>query len=174
MSTARDWLSWGAARLGWPGLLGLGLLAGAMAVCLTLVHPMEAETRTLHERAQVLAQRPAEANQPVAVRDWREDLPAGHQAYARLQALFAAAEAAGLSLDEGSYRTQADANTGITRLLINLPVSGDYLAVRAFLAQALNQDPALALEGLRLSREVMAETELVADLRFALYLGARP
>lgn len=178
MSGLRDWLAWGAARLGWPGLLGLALLAGAVAVHLAVVKPTDGEVGRLNDQARALAQRDMSVAPPVRVGDWRTQLPADHQAYGRLTRLFQAAEAAGLVLDEGSYRTQFEGQSqdkmGIGRLVISLPVSGDYLAVRGFLAQALNQDPAIALENIRLSREAMGETELVADLRFALYLGGRP
>lgn len=180
MNSPRDWLAWGAARLGWPGLLGLALATGAVAVRLAVVGPLDGEVARLQAQARDLAQTAArrQAAASVRVRDWRADLPADHQAYGRLTRLFRAAEDAGLTLDEGSYRTQFEApspgQAGLGRLVIGLPVSGGYPAVRAFLASALNQDPALALENIRLSREVMSETELVADLRFALYLGGRP
>lgn len=180
MSRARDWLLWGGARLGWPGLTGLALMAGAVALCLAMVRPMEDETARLQDRAQALSRQLAQrdAAAPVRGRDWREDLPADHEAYGRLTRLFEAAEEAGLALDEGSYRTQVEGadrdQAGLSRLVIRLPVSGDYTAVRGFLAQALNQDPAVSLENVRFTREAMGETELEADLRFALYLGGRP
>lgn len=166
-----DWLAWGTARLGWPGLLGLALILGAAGICQTLVRPMEGEAAALADQARALARH--QATPVVAVRDWRADLPADHEAHGRLTRLFQAAESVGLALDEGSYRTQHDAPAGLGRLVIGLPVSGGYLAVRDFLAEALNQDPALALEHLRLSRETMGETELKAELRFALYLEGR-
>lgn len=169
---AMDWLAWGAARLGWPGLLGLGLLVAAVGLCQTLVRSMERETAVLTLRAQSMAQSQAAFAAPP--RDWRTDLPADHEVYGRLSRLFQAAESAGLTLDEGSYRTQLDVSAGLGRLVIGLPVGGTYPAVRGFLAGALNHDPALALEHLRLSREAMDETGLEAKLRFALILGERP
>lgn len=175
LARAMDWLAWSAARLGWPGLLGLALMLGAVGVSQVLVRPMEQESAALADRARSLAQRRAAPVAAVAaVRDWRADLPADHEAYGRLTRLFRAAETAGLALNEGSYRTQFDGTAGLGRLVISLPVSGGYPAVRGFLAEALNRDPALALEHLRLSREAMDETELAADLRFALALGSRP
>lgn len=182
MSRLQDWLSWGAARLGWPGLLGLVALAGGLSVCLAVVRPMDAEVTRLQHEARALTQQQARGDAtlapPVQVKDWRADLPSDHQAYGRLTRLFQAAEEAGLALDEGSYRTQFESaskgQAGLGRLVISLPVSGSYPAVRGFLARALNQDPAIALENLRLTREAMSETELMAELRFALYLGGRP
>lgn len=177
MTRVNDWLAWSGARLGWPGLMGLAMLAGGVTICLGVVRPMDHETARLQDKARLLAQRHAPDAAPVRLRDWRADLPADHQAYARLSHLFQAAEAAGLALDEGSYRTQFDQATGqagLGRLVVSLPVSGEYPAVRGFLAQALNQDKAIALENVRLSREHMGEAEVTADMRFALYLGRRP
>lgn len=178
MSRLTDWIAWGAGRLGWPGLSGLALVAGAVATCVLVVRPMDAQVTRLEGQSRLLAEQRARSDvaamvaQPV--RDWRADLPTDHQAYGRLTRLFQAAKEAGLALDEGSYRTQMESQSGLGRLVISLPVSGDYTAVRGFLAQALNQDTAMALESLRFSREDMADTELLADMRFALYLGGRP
>jgi hypothetical protein len=52
-----------------------------------------------------------------------------------------------------------------------LPVTGDYPAVRAFVAEALEREPSLALDGMRLVRESMDLGEIEAELRFTLYLG---
>lgn len=168
-----DWLAWGAARLGWPGLLGLALLGASLALCQVGVHPLEAEAIRLETQAAVRARQPAPA-QGAPLPDWRTLLPADDQAYVRLAGLFKAAHAAGLALDEGNYRTQAETRSGLVRRVVTLPVSGSYPALREFLAEALNQDEALALEGLRLSRDSLENPELQAELRFAFYLGDRP
>ena len=174
MSRLQDWLAWGASRLGWPGLTGLALLVAGVATCGALVHPMEEEATGLEARALELARKPQTEAMPAALKDWREVLPRDLQAYGRLTQLFQAAHEAGLELDEGSYRTQSDTEAGITRLVIKLPVTGNYPSIRSFMGLALNQDTALALETLRLTRDLMSETELSADLGFALYLGGQP
>jgi len=178
----QDWLAWAAARLGWPGLTGLALLAVSLAACLLVVAPMETEALGLAQEAQTLAQRQARSQAAVqaqnahsaALQDWRTQLPGSHVAYERLTRLFQAAESAGLALDEGSYRTQVETRAGLTRLLVTLPVAGTYPDLRRFLAQALNQDAALALEGLRFTRDTPETPNLEAELRFAFYLGNAP
>lgn len=171
----QDWLAWGLARLGWPGWAGAGLLLAAGFMLISGVVPMEQEAARLSQRADRLALRPPVAPKAERVRDWREDLPSDQEGYARLARLFGAASRAGLNLAEGSYREVRDAKLGLTRLSITLPVAGSYGAIRGFMAQALNQEPALALESLRISRDAIANTELNADLRFTLYLTtARP
>jgi hypothetical protein len=174
MSFPAAWLAWAMARLGRPGLAGLVLLCLALIAHLGLVVPWQAELAATRARAERLASRPKSLAQPVAMRDWRADLPAGHAGHAHLARLFAAAEAAGLKLEEGRYREVKDAQSGLTRLTATLPTRGSYKAIRAFLARALAQEPALALESLSLSREKIGDTEIQGSLSFVLFLGARP
>ena len=94
--------------------------------------------------------------------------------YMVVDRLFAAAEKAGVSLEEGRYLESRDPESGLDRLAIVLPVAGRYPALRAFLANALEGEPSLALEGLRLSRDGIGESEVQAEVRFVLFLGGRP
>ena len=167
----QDWLMWGLGRLGWAGVSGLILLLAAFLVCAMLVRPMVAKTIALQTRVATLAAQPAPVLAAVTVRDWRADLPSGDQAYVRLTKLFQAAEEAGLNLSEGSYRRVGNEKSGVQRLIVELPVSGRYATLRGFLASALNNDSALALESVDLQRGSMGETELEADLRFVLFVG---
>lgn len=172
MSRLQDWFAWGLARLGWPGWAGMALLLGAGFVSLAQVRPMEADAARMRLQAERLASRPVAPVDVAPARDWRADLPSDREGYARLARLFTAASRAGLALAEGNYREVRDAKLGLTRLAITLPVTGSYATIRAFLAQALNQEPALALESLRVSRDAIGASELSADLRFTLYLDA--
>lgn len=167
-----DWLAWGAARIGWPGQAGIALLVLAVAVCVGYVRVLDADVAELRARAERLARQPAA---PVApVQDWRTGLPGGHPGHAHLAGLFRAAAAHGLELQEGRYREARDGQSGLLRLSIVLPVSGTYPALRAFLAQALDGQPGLALEGLRLVREDRAAREIDAELRLVLLVGGTP
>lgn len=172
MSHLRDWFAWGLARLGWPGWAGLALVLGAVLVSLVQVRPMAEEAARLALQAERLARQPMTRQVAAPPRDWRAELPPDREGYARLAKLFTAASRAGLTLAEGNYREVRDAKLGLTRLAITLPVTGNYPTIRAFLAQTLNQEPALALESLRISRGAIGDSELSADLRFTLYLDA--
>lgn len=169
-----DWLAWLAARLNWPGLLGLALVLAAGAAQLWLTRPMQAETRDLAVRAERLAARPAppaltpaelEARRPLA-----ERLPGADRDAEILAGLFAAAGRAGLSLDQGNYRLTVDRIAGLQRQQITLPVAGDYPAIRAFVAHAMARHPSLALDGLQLARDGIGAGQVRATLRFTLYL----
>ncbi len=153
------------ARLGMPGALGALLLLAAVAGDLLVNAPLEetlatgqaaAASRTLLPLASERVQK------PLAVPRERVE--------AALPRLFAAARHHGLVLDEGRY---AETRVGDNRRMhIDLPINGPYSALRAFLAEVLNDDPALLLEHLELTREDIATTDLEAHLRFVLNLEA--
>lgn len=167
------WLGWALARLGRPGQAGLVLLGLAILTCLLLVKPLEDEAQGLRQQADRLARTPPPPPPEAAEQAWLARLPASHAGHAYLARLFAAAESAGISLEEGRYREARDQESGLDRLAIVLPVSGSYLSLRAFLAQALAKEPSLALEGMRLFRESIEEGEVQGELRFLLILGAK-
>jgi len=166
-----DWLAWGGARVGFPGQIGLILTLLAVVAGTYLVSPMEAEIETTRARADRLAKQPPPPPREVADQAWMARLPSRHAGHAYLARLFAAGEKAGLELEEGRYRESRDLDSGLTRLSISLPVNGEYRAIRAFLAHALEKEPSLALEGARLTRESIGDTVVRAELRLVLFLA---
>lgn len=168
-----DWVGWGMARIGRPGQAGLLLLVLAVLTCAAVVKPMEKDMEATRARADELAKRPAPLPAEPAEDAWLASLPANHAGHAHLARLFAAAETAGIDLEEGRYREARDSESHLTRLSITLPVNGAYPELRAFLALALAKEPSLALEGARLSRDDIGAEEIQGELRFVLFLGMR-
>lgn len=167
------WFGWAASRIGRPGQTGLILMAVALLICTLVVKPMQTELGTLRDRVGYLTKLPPQPAQAPIEHAWRTQLPTSHAGYAYLARIFAAAETAGINLEEGLYREAKDQETGLTRLAISLPVRGKYPAIRAFLAHALAKEPGLALEGARLTRDSIDENEIQGELRFVLFLGAK-
>jgi hypothetical protein len=163
----RDRIQFQLVRLGWPAALGLALLLGAFACDQWLNQPLEEELANRQAAAARRALVPLvreRVRKPVALPRERVE--------AALPRLFAAAHHHGLALDEGRYAETG--KRGDARLHIDLPVSGAYPALRAFLAEVLDDNPALELESLELTREDIGTTELEAHLRFVLNLEAMP
>ncbi len=169
MTRAYDWLAWLAARMGWPGLTGVGLLIAAVLMRALLLPELRHDIEALEAevaRVQQLRARPVEA--PMAS-DALGRLGDPHDTPGAVGRLFRAAARAGLELEQGEYRLQ-QAGGGLWRYQIVLPVVGSYPALRTFLADALNANPGLALDGLYLGRERVESAELRAVMRFTLYL----
>ncbi len=155
------------ARLGWPGALGAALLAAALAADPLVNAPLQDEVATRRAEAARRALLPLAAERapkPLALPHERMETA--------LPTLFAAARHHDLSLDEGRYAETSKVGEAGRRLRIDLPVSGTYPALRAFLAEVLEKNPALLLESLELTRDDIGATQLDARLRFVLNLEA--
>ncbi len=174
-----DWLRYGLAKLAWPGSLGLFLLAAAGLLYGLEVLPMQDTNQTLQQRAERLVKqvRPVHELEVMRPVELSATLPGAERMPDAVTRLFTAAQHAGLTLQQGSYRTVGDKPAGdqshaLARYQINLPITGDYPAVRAFVAEALEREPSLALDGMRLARSGMESAEIDAELRFTLYMGS--
>jgi hypothetical protein len=76
-----------------------------------------------------------------------------------------------LTLKQGIYRSAGEKSSGMLRYQISLPVTGNYPAIRAFVAESLERESSLALDGLRLARTSMDSDVIEAELRFTLFVG---
>lgn len=174
MAKMLETLLYRVQRLGRAGGLGAALMAAALIVEAGLVRPMQAERAELAARNEQLrlaslAQRRAQTSAQE-----QSAMPLSPAAEAALRQLFQAAEEEGLDLEQGDYKLTDESGTPRRRYLLTLPVTGPYPAIRAFLAKALNNDHALALNAVELRREVIEDADLDVILRFTLYLGAEP
>jgi len=168
------WLDYAAGHLGRPGLLGLGLLLAALGVDRLLTLPLEEAVRDGEARLQHLAAQPRPDRLATTAASLSARLPAGAAAPEGVSRLFAAAGHAGLHLQEGSYRVLVQPGGGLRRYQITLPVRGSYPAIRAFLAEALERRPDLALDSLALRRENIGGPEVEARLGLTLFLREAP
>ena len=155
------WLS----RLGWPGLLGLALLAAAPVLPALVLPQQQAQLARLEtvSTSQALSP-PAPPPSPLA------GLMAERDEVRVLGDLFRAAHDAGLELDQGAYRVTRERHGRIAVLTITLPLTGSDTAVRAFLAAIVAAGPGLAIESLVLRRPDIATTDITADVHLALFL----
>lgn len=155
-----DHVAYRLARIGWPGLLGLALLAFAVLTQRHAVEPLRDAAAELDARAEALAARPAPPPAPAPPPSPLESLPRDAEVPAGVARLFSAAEHAGLALARGSYRAQVDGD-GTRRFHIMLPLEGDYPAIRAFLAEAAERQPGLVLDRLNIARDSIDRKSVV-------------
>lgn len=174
MTRPLDHLRYRLRRLGRVGALGSVLLLASLAYTQFALKPLQAQTAAqLRDNASARA-----ALQAEAARSAENGAKASPQpmlapaAAAALRRLFEAAAQAGLELDQGEYRLTEVGDARLRRYQLALPVAGSYPQIRAFLTEALNNDPALALVAVRLRRERIEATEVDAMLNFILYLGS--
>jgi hypothetical protein len=164
-------------RLGWPGLVGLGLLGFAAMVAATALLPLHAEVERLRDEADSLQRRLGGGER--AGRAPVEDQLATFYAFFPprdsspdwLGKIHAIAQAKGVQLASGEYRLERAPSPRLARYQITLPVQGTYAQVRGFVGEVLEQVPAAVIEEVSLKRESVETPRVEARVRLTIYLG---
>lgn len=176
MARPLDTFKFYLGRLGWVGVVGMLLIVASLAYENTVLRPREA---ALDEQMQHNEQARREATaeharmaQSAGDASGRPALALAPAATAALRRLFEAADKVGVELDQGEYRVTEVKDAHLLRYQLSLPLYGSYPEIRAFVTQALNADPALALTTMQLRRDSIETQELDALLNFTLYLEA--
>jgi hypothetical protein len=161
--------------LGWPGLAGLMALVLA-AVALVLGQHWDAHAAALQAQARELRAkaRPAAvvATAPISVQQWQAALPAPAARQQRLADLLELA----IRLDLNGARTEhrLSSTEGLERLRVTMPLTGSYAQIRRFIGAALEHDPALSLDAVKLRRASPLSADVDAELQWSLHGRAAP
>lgn len=172
MSRLADRMFFHVLSLGRVGALGALLVVGALLADAGLLRPMEQRLDALvtgNQRAMLV---PAEARRLLPASSEGERPALEPEADEALRRIFNAADAAGIELARGDYRLVHETGVGYRTYQFTLPLSGDYPAIREFVAGLLAEEPALSLNSLLVRRDSIETPQLEAILRFTLYLEA--
>lgn len=156
--------------LGWPGLAGAAALVLAIAA-IVLGQRWDAQAAALQAGAHALrakARPVAVATAvPVSVQQWQATLPAASERQQRLADLLELS----LRLDLNGARTEHRLSTaeGLERLRVTMPVTGSYAQVRRLVSAALEHDPALSLDAIKLRRVSPMSADVDAELQWSLH-----
>lgn len=162
--------------LGAAGLAGLGLLAAALLLQVTQVESLQ--RNAIAQKEKLGALRLAAAARAAAPAPQRLNplsaLPPTGAAAQQIGELERLAQSHGLELPRGQYSVAPQAGTSLARWQLVLPVTAPYPALHAFVAAALERQPNLALDELKLKRDRIESTELQAELRLSLFVETAP
>jgi len=167
----------GAERLGWPGVLGLGLIAFSAGFYLSTVRPGQLRVEQLRGEVFKLAGQDSRAARetPASAREQLSAFygffPAPDRTAAQLGVIFAVAEKQALSLELGDYRILRENVGGLTHYQLVFPFKGSYPQVRKFVAATLRQVPNLSLDSIEFERQKVGDATLNAKVKFVMYLG---
>jgi hypothetical protein len=100
----------------------------------------------------------------------------GEQRYSEqhVKMLFGLAAKAGLSLNQGEYKSGYDKASRVTTYQVVLPVKGSYQAIWRFVLEALRSMPFAALDDVGFRRENIGDAQVEARVRLTLYLKDGP
>ena len=166
--------------LGWQGMMGFGLMLGALYVFATMVVPMEA--RLEDTRAQ--AGRPRNATdvptQATRVADPATQLNELYRAFpgddalpGLLAKLNEIGRAHGVALQQADYRANDDRARQIGQYRISVPSVTTYPQLKSFLAEVLATLPNVSLDQLSLQRRAPTEPTIEVQIQFTVYLRQR-
>lgn len=163
--------------LGWPGFAGLSALVLAVAAIFigqrwdAQAAALQSEARELRAKARPAAV-VAAASAPLNVEQWQATLPSSRDRQQRLADLIEMS----IRLELNGTRTEHRLSTseGLERLRVTMPLTGRYAQVRRFIAAALEHDPALSLDAVKLRRANPTSTDVDAELQWSLHGRAAP
>ena len=154
-------------QIGLAGVLGICLLAAALAFSNLVIHPLEARGARLQDKASRKGPAvQAGADKVAAVYEY---LTREQETTDWLAKLHAIGAATGVQLKSASYKTQKT-DTRIVRYEIVLPVAGNYGQIREFLKRSVAEIPVLSVDQMTLKREAKNENLIQAEMRLTLHM----
>jgi len=167
----------GAASLGWPGVLGLGLLVSVAGFYASTLAPQQLRLESLRQENMQLRHRAktADKDAPQAPAEklaaFYAFFPPSNRLPDLLDKIFASAKRQSLVLEHGEYRAMKDNVGGLMRYQLTLPVRGTYPQIRKFVDAALAEVPALSLDSIQFERRKIGDTTVDAKLKLVVFLG---
>ena len=163
-----------------PGLAGLVLLALALAVFIGFALPAKAKlirTKSVSENLQNRIR--MELDNPVDqvpsawsnLTTFYHSFPPEQNAVKQLEKIYSAADKESLRLTKGEYKFTRERSGNLGKYQVTLPVTGNYIQIRKFIAKVMNSEPSVALDGVSFRRESVGGTDLEAKIQFSLFLG---
>lgn len=156
----------GLQKLGFRGLLAVGLIAAAMLLDLVLIGPAFNQDTLRRQAIQAgIAERPqdVQVTEPAVV----EKLPTAQAFAPRLEKVLVLIQQHGFIIDQTTLAYSALGDSGVQRLDVDVPLSGTYPALRQALT-AIALEPGVRIENLTLERQEIHATQLAIGLKFSL------
>lgn len=179
-------LRWQLGRLGNLGKIGIGLMLATGIYYLLVVMPQETELQKLKDRAVTLQAQAVSKNTSgdgadsevgkkmsgdQALQVFYDFFPRIDSSPFWIRELVRVAKKQGVELTSSDYRLINDNDARLARYEMVLPVKGKYSQIRAFIAEALEAVPAMAISAIAIKRESTASDKLEVRLEINLYMN---
>lgn len=170
-------IRWQASRLTLIGKVGLGLLVLSTVFFLAAVLPQKEELHKLKEKAasmqqlvQIESAERVKLDGSQALQVFYDFFPNIDSSPYWIKELDKVAKKRGVELSGSEYRLIQEQGSKLARYEMILPIRGSYLQIRAFIADALEAVPAMALVDIVIKREDIKSGKLDVRLGMSLYL----
>jgi Tfp pilus assembly protein PilO len=173
---AQRWL----LHLSREGLLAIALSVVAVGFALLVMPPalthlgqLQADVSSLHDRirnaARHLNDSPEAPVEQLAA--YYRFFPAAISSTRWLDSIYRNASNLGLHLEQGDYRPTIEPGGRLLRYQITLPIKGNYLQIRKFVANLLSEIPIASLDYISFERHRVGEPMVSAKIKLSLYLN---
>ncbi len=166
--------------LGWPGAIG----GAGMGVCLALyfmamqpaqqrLNAVRISAISLHDgltRAGRGASKPA-LSLDEQLDGFYRSFPGEHEATDWIGMIAAIARRDGLVLQQADYKVTHEKIGKLTRIQMNLPLTGEYQTIRKFLTDLRAEVPIVSLEQVQFERQKVGDPQVDARLRLIIFMG---
>lgn len=168
--------------LGWPGVVGIGLLSVCPALYVSAILPAREELASVRHGVLALREQLKNAGRggESGRRTPEEQLagfyrmfPDGGNLPAHLEKMFALAQEEGIWLDKGEYKVIRGREGKLVSFQVTLPLKGEYLRIRKYLAALRSGIPVLSLQQVEFKRQKVGDPVVEANIRLALHLLER-
>lgn len=170
-------IRWQASRLTLIGKIGLGLLMLSLVFLFAAVLPQNEELHKLTEKAASLQQQTRRESAESVRLDDNQALQVFYDFFPNIDSspywikeLDRVAKKRGVELSGSEYRLIQEQESKLARYEMVLPIRGSYPQIRAFIADALEAVPAIALVDVIIKREDIKSGKLDVRLSMNLYL----
>jgi hypothetical protein len=176
-------LRWYVGRLGVIGKIGTGLVVVAGIYFFSAVLPQESTLQQLKERAETLQIQAQSKQTPgdtesgkkmsgdQALQAFYDFFPPIDSSPFWIRELVRIAKKQNVELSSSEYRLVNENDARLARYEMILPVRGSYAQIRAFIADALETVPAMAISAIAIKREAVTSEKLEVRLEINLYLN---
>jgi len=183
MNRLTTYLRRAARYVGTPGVIGLALLVFCAAFYASALAPAEMHAAQLRDENLVLRAKlrralariePSQETPAEQLAAFFARFPESNSAPEWLGKIVEAARRENLSLEQGEYKPTRERTGDLTRYQIVLPVRGDYVRLRRFLAGVLHDVPYAALDNVTFERQKVSDESIEAKIRLSLYMEQTP
>lgn len=153
-------------RLGFWGLLALGVMAAALLIEVTVIHPASVADRQRRAELEAgIAEQPQEVQvtEPAVV----EKMPSADDFAPRLEHLLGTLARRGFIVEQTTLAYSSPSDTGLQRLDVEIPLTGPYSLLRDALTDVV-KEPAVRIESLTLERKDISSGLLTISLKLSV------
>lgn len=165
--------------LGWPGAVGAGGLGLCLVLYLSVLQPAQQrldsarlEASSLHDRIARAGLALNDSARPIdeQLTTFYRIFPSEHGSTDWIGKIAAIAQRDGLDLQQADYKVSRDKIGRLTRIQMNLPLSGEYPRIRSFLSDLRKEIPIVSLEQVDFERQKVGDQKVEAKLRLVVFL----